>query len=370
MGVQLSSSVGNVHANAPWRKGSAPPGNKAVDQKKIIGVLASIPSAQGGMKEAWSRQPQPGPDGMCLDELADAIWNFQSFWKANGTFKNIDGVVDPGGNTLRVLNSCALGQQVREGGPNALNPANLPNLDKLASEIRQLLPYPTRWTLDNAPGAGGGSGDFSFGIGQLDMVTDGGEKRFATFVQGGLSISKSALDTPVTFSASTRDMWSATSIKALSGMGRVFSRVPNVSFEDMLGPMIICTISGAAPSTFYSTALGPITKSSMSGLAFTLFFLNAVPGEGGPMALIQPDVMALAKAALRSKAVCMSAGACMGFDVSASIGIGYAVVDKKRDIFDSIEPIVPRNPTVDSYKKQAEDMWDQGINKIKDWSPF
>lgn len=78
--------------------------NSNNDQQKVISLLSDIPFAQGGKKDDWEVPPLAGPDGVCPQILASAIWDFQSWWKLAGLFKNIDGVVDPGGNTLRYLN--------------------------------------------------------------------------------------------------------------------------------------------------------------------------------------------------------------------------------------------------------------------------
>jgi hypothetical protein len=78
--------------------------NNARDQDKIIKLLAGIPEAQGGKKGAWVTPPLSGPDKECPKFVADAIWEFQSFWKAKGVFRIIDGVVDPGMNTIKQMN--------------------------------------------------------------------------------------------------------------------------------------------------------------------------------------------------------------------------------------------------------------------------
>jgi len=78
--------------------------NSNDDQQKVITLLSAIPLYYGGKKEDWEVPPLAGPTGVCPKILADAIWDFQSWWKRVGVFKNIDGVVDPGGNTLRQLN--------------------------------------------------------------------------------------------------------------------------------------------------------------------------------------------------------------------------------------------------------------------------
>ena len=78
--------------------------NSNHDQIQVITLLSEIPFGQGGKKEDWELPPLAGPDGVCPQILAVAIWDFQFWWQRLGVFKNIDGVVDPGGNTLRYLN--------------------------------------------------------------------------------------------------------------------------------------------------------------------------------------------------------------------------------------------------------------------------
>lgn len=90
--------------------------NKAVDQATIIGLLAVIPESQGGKGTAWATPPIAGGDGSCPPALANAIWEFQDFWKKKGVFHNIDGVVDPGMNTLKKLN------ELSGGGPPPPSP--------------------------------------------------------------------------------------------------------------------------------------------------------------------------------------------------------------------------------------------------------
>jgi hypothetical protein len=235
------------------------------------------------MKEEWATPPLPGQDGMCPQLLGDAIYKFQSFWKANGTFKNIDGIVDPGGNTLRVLNTLANGGPAKQGGSNGLLPANTPDLSKIASSLRKLFPQPSSWTLQNAPSVGGGF-IASGSIGQLDVQEDGAPSpRYLTYLAAGVGLGLDTGGTPVTFSASTRDMYS------VSGMGRIFCRTPQpLTLEDMCGPMAVVGITGAAPVKFYSdvyeTAAGG--KKMMQGLSFSLFLLGIPPTIG--QGLINP----------------------------------------------------------------------------------
>jgi hypothetical protein len=115
MAVVLDGPAGVVRPGSWWR--TQPVTNYARDQQKIIGLLAAIARSQGGKKEDWPTSPSPGPDGSCPVSLANAIWDFQVFWKSRGLFKNIDGVADPAGNTLRKLNELAPGGGVLPPSP-------------------------------------------------------------------------------------------------------------------------------------------------------------------------------------------------------------------------------------------------------------
>jgi hypothetical protein len=102
--------MGTISIDAPvglrWRSMSVT--NNSSDQAKLINLLGSIGTANGGKKEAWAVAPTSGPDGTCSKVLADAIWDFQTYWKGQGEFKLIDGVVDPGMHTLEKMNELAV----------------------------------------------------------------------------------------------------------------------------------------------------------------------------------------------------------------------------------------------------------------------
>lgn len=85
--------------------------NHVADQQTVISLLAAIPEQKGGKQKEWAVRPLAGGPGQCPPALADAILKFQEFWKKAGVFRYPDGVVDPGGNTLRQLNLLA-----RHGG--------------------------------------------------------------------------------------------------------------------------------------------------------------------------------------------------------------------------------------------------------------
>lgn len=77
--------------------------NANADQRLVIELLAGITAGDGGMREEWSIPPLAGSPGQCNPLLAAAIWKFQRFWQTKGVFRYIDGVVDPGGNTIKKM---------------------------------------------------------------------------------------------------------------------------------------------------------------------------------------------------------------------------------------------------------------------------
>jgi hypothetical protein len=379
MGDHITGSVGIVNPSAKWRIGKSI-GNRASDQQTIIRLLAKIPASKGGKKEQWEGQlPPPGGDGLCLKELGDAIWDFQSHWKAAGVFKNIDGVVDPGGNTIRVMNTLLLAASVKPTGPNTPMPPNTTDLTEVIKKLRGLFPSPTRWTLTNAPGISAGF-IASASIGQLDVKEDGaaGEKHL-TYASGGMEMGWSPEgSSPVTFSASTRDMWSATSIKALSGMGRIFSRLGrNLTFDDMTGPLAILGITGAAPMKFYTDVADAMGGKMIQGLSFNVFMLGITPGGESALQRLTSvgNIGAGMMAAVKDcKAICMSAGEVLGVDLSIGVTIGAATgFFSKWDFLDQVQNNeakaaydAGKKTVTDTLNKAKDDAW----NKIKDWSPF
>ena len=118
--------------------------NRTEDQTIVIELLAGISASDGGMKEAWTAPPLAGPSGQCPALLAEAIWGFQSFWKTKGVFRNIDGVVDPGGNTLKHMF-----QLVRRQGGSRVIPIDPPNKADglLNSLIAMLSPRPSNLSI-------------------------------------------------------------------------------------------------------------------------------------------------------------------------------------------------------------------------------
>jgi hypothetical protein len=126
MAVELDGPVGLRERRVPVR-------NLKPDQQKVIELLARIPVSEGGRKEAWATPPAAGAGGACPKPLADAIWEFQLHWRdVKKEFRKIDGVVDPGGNTLRKLNALA---RADLDGPGGKKPSTIGGIS-----VQQTLP--------------------------------------------------------------------------------------------------------------------------------------------------------------------------------------------------------------------------------------
>ncbi|MGF7051665.1 hypothetical protein GGC47_000825 [Bosea sp. OAE752] len=88
------------------RDGVTQVANAPVDQQKIIRLLWGIDPGSAGMKGV-SPPPPAGAFKRCNPTLAAAILAFQTFWVERGELNLADGVVDPGGRSLRKLDALA-----------------------------------------------------------------------------------------------------------------------------------------------------------------------------------------------------------------------------------------------------------------------
>ena len=121
----ISGPVGTIRGSE--RPGWMPnPTNNFNDLNAVILLLRAIPRREGGRKEAWddpTKMPSISLSGSdCPPDLADAITDFQDFWRDRGAIQIVDGVVDPNGRTLVKLNAlvAALGSGV--GGMSNVAP--------------------------------------------------------------------------------------------------------------------------------------------------------------------------------------------------------------------------------------------------------
>ena len=105
MAVDIAGPVGVVRPGSWWRTQKVT--NFLEDQKQIKELLEKIPASRGGKKETFPTLAFVFVDGKGDPQLAEAIFDFQQFWKAKGFFQNIDGVVDRGMNTIKKLNELA-----------------------------------------------------------------------------------------------------------------------------------------------------------------------------------------------------------------------------------------------------------------------
>jgi hypothetical protein len=127
--ASIGAPVGN--------RSGAPVRNRQGDQKIIIDLLAKVPAAAGGQLENWGVPIDPGPDGVCAEELAAAILGFQSFWQSRGKLRVADGAIDPGGSTFRQL--LAVGVSPRSTG------TGVPAEGVTVTITEEPVPIDTRW---------------------------------------------------------------------------------------------------------------------------------------------------------------------------------------------------------------------------------
>ncbi len=104
MDITIDAPVGKDVGNLPR---SIPIKNLSADQTKIANLLAAIPAGEGGLKEVLFAPLLAGVDGNCPGTILKAILAFQSLQKAKGDLFIVDGVVDPLGKTLALMNELA-----------------------------------------------------------------------------------------------------------------------------------------------------------------------------------------------------------------------------------------------------------------------
>ncbi len=116
------------------RNGTAQVQNAPVDQSRIIKLLWAIEPGNAGMRGV-SAPPSAGGFKRCNAELAAAIAAFQAFWVERGELRVADGVVDPGGASLRKLDALASG-----AGPAPPKPVDTSFTDLNVLRFRQTQP--------------------------------------------------------------------------------------------------------------------------------------------------------------------------------------------------------------------------------------
>lgn len=296
-----------------WRTQSV--ANSSADQAAVISLLSAIPAAKGGKAEAWSTPPLAGPSGAVPVLVANAIWDFQSWWKALGVFQNIDGVVDPGGHTLWQLNALASGGSSIPASPGPtpaspgviVQPPGPTAFDNFVTRLIQLFPHRTDWSYSGGWGGSLGVLMFSGAGGRIDLEDktsgDSGSMYFAAI--GGNKGFDNGPD--VTFTYSTPTMWSR-------GIGNVYSAsTGDLSFDDFTGPMVVASI---AATSQLAAGQGGSLNLIFFGLPVLLSIEVAV---GGPAALAL-----IAQAVAQAKGLGVTVGRAVGADASCSLCVGYA----------------------------------------------
>ena len=132
----------NLRGPVGLRGRTANVANYTDDQSTIISLLFQIPQSDGGKGGVWVAEPLAGPNGQISKMVAEAIWEFQDFWLKKGVFHHIDGVVDPGGNTLKQLLKLSTGRRGHLLPENDPRKYRLPNL-----YFFELYISPTQWDL-------------------------------------------------------------------------------------------------------------------------------------------------------------------------------------------------------------------------------
>src|SRR5258708_19398306 len=153
MAETLSRPVGIVRGSE--RPSWMPkPINDFNDLAKVITLLRAIPKREGGKKEDWENPANmpaiPINGGSCPQELADAIFDFQVFWRDQGALHVVDGVVDPGKHTLAKMNALVASLGAGVGGMSNVAPEG--QLDAMACWAASLA-----WMTRATPGARPGS---------------------------------------------------------------------------------------------------------------------------------------------------------------------------------------------------------------------
>jgi hypothetical protein len=294
--------------------------NFADDQASVIALLASIPAAKGGKKESWTTAPLSGPDGQIPQVLSDAIWDFQSWWKALGAFQNIDGVVDPGGHTLWQLNNLASGAPTTPSdSPSApgviVQPPTTP-LDPFFAQLRGCFPHVTPWKVVGGVSGGAGVAMITAGAGRIDLHNADTDQISDTHVT--VSLRYAAIGGscgPMGFSYT----YSTPSMNSFSPA--IYSQSDDdITIDDLTGPMIAFTLSASSELFPGGGAYGYGKGGAVNGYFLGLPTLLSISATfSGPAALAL-----LAAAARQAKGLAVVAGQQGGADASVSQSWGYA----------------------------------------------
>jgi hypothetical protein len=152
---QITARVGLLHRRQQVT-------NHMVDQQTVADLLAHIPQHAGGTLGLWPPHVLfLGSPGQCTGELGMAIWAFQERWQRTGELRVVDGVVDPGGSTLKALNTVA--------ALHGYRPAPLPDMALPKISFGQRLQrFPGTWQVSGvgsmSVGEGGQVGSVSVEI--------------------------------------------------------------------------------------------------------------------------------------------------------------------------------------------------------------
>lgn len=280
--------------------------NISADQSTVIALLASVPQSQGGKQESWATPPLSGPSGACPSWVSDAIWEFQSFWKAKGIFHHIDGVVDPGGHTLRHLNVLAAGGVAPPSLDAPPDPPASPDVPEtplrpVITRLQRVFSYQSTWRFTSSSGVNASVAVIGGGIGVL-YLEDTASNAQRRLVFGGLGGSLGPLPAGVS--------WSTPDTPSM-GIGRLYTREDiQLDLSDLNGPAIILTAG----------CVGGV------GGGMSIYLLG-VTNVAGWLGALNPAVFgaSLLNAAANATAMGTMCGDGYGIDIGAGIWQGMAV---------------------------------------------
>lgn len=232
--INLSGPVG-----LRWRVNKVT--NSAEDQQKVIGLLAEIPKNEGGRKGSWTPNPLAGPNGNCPKFLADAIWQFQAFWKDSGLFKNIDGVVDPGGNTLRHMNHLVFGKGGGRVMPIDPKPKGAGFLQVLFSKMA---PRPTNWRIEKSSTISLSFAEFGFADGTMVVSNKLNPGSAVPLLLNGAGLSLGPAPAGIEITPSSFPSMGSPPFNEIHAGPR--TRSTTLPLDDLLG---MCLMIGASVST-------------------------------------------------------------------------------------------------------------------------
>ena len=291
--------------------------NLNADQRTIISLLAAISVKDGGKKEVWTVPPLAGPSGQCPESLKKAIWEFQTWWKALGVFRNIDNVVDPGGNTLKHMNSLLAGQGGGRSTPVDPSPPKIgPGF--LQPMFSRMIPRPTNWKIEGTGTLSLSAGEYGLAAGKMTVsnTLNRGSRVPLIMAGGGLSLGP----LPAGYEVAPSDF------PSLGSQIHAGPRTPTttLALEELLGMCLLIGVSAGAVGGGNATAIlfNIGINRSLRTLPVDLF--NSL---GGPSGFLVDAIN-----------TCRAFGSTVGTFYGISVGVSVIEVILRREGSPDIRP--------------------------------